>query len=86
MYAARNNFAIYQQKIDERFFGPTKSDDDEYCDNWKQRLHLLKPEEQGFMEKHVNLKLKEMEAGQILAWDPDEHTLEYMRHMAKMNE
>jgi hypothetical protein len=36
------------------------------------------------MEKRVDLKLKEMEAGKILARNPD--APEYMRHMAKMNE
>src|SRR3954447_18396191 len=65
MYDAKNNIAfdaIYWQKIDERFFGSTKSGDGEYCDNWKQRPHLLELEEQEFMEKRVDLKLNEMEA------------------------
>jgi hypothetical protein len=67
MYDARNNIAfdaIYWQKIDERLFGSTQSGDDEYCDNWKQRPHFLELEEQEFMEKRVDLKLNEMEAGQ----------------------
>ncbi|KAJ5171056.1 uncharacterized protein N7500_003839 [Penicillium coprophilum] len=89
MYAARDNFAfdaIYWQGIDRRFFGPTAYEDDDVCDVWKERLHLLEPEEHEFMEKHEDLKLMEMEASNILAWDPDEHPLEYIRYMAKMSE
>ncbi|KAJ5707838.1 hypothetical protein N7488_007639 [Penicillium malachiteum] len=85
MYAARDNFAfdsIFWTKIDTRFFGKT-SDHIHICDIWKERLDLLEPTEKEFIEKHVDLKLKEMEAGQVLAWDPDENTLEYMKCMAK---
>lgn len=45
MYAARNNFAfdvIYWKNIDRRFFGPT-DEDDNICDVWRKRLHLLEP-------------------------------------------
>ncbi|KGO66665.1 Aminoglycoside phosphotransferase [Penicillium italicum] len=89
MYAARNNFAfdaIYWQKIDQRFFGPTTSECVGVCDIWKERLHLLEPEEQEFMQKHVDLKLKEMATGEVLAWDPDEYTLEFMRLLARTND
>ncbi|EKV06864.1 Aminoglycoside phosphotransferase [Penicillium digitatum] len=89
MYAARNNFAfdaIYWQKIDQRFFGPTACESVDFCDIWKMRLDLLEPEEQEFMQKHVDLKLKEMEASKILAWDPDENTQEFMNYMARTND
>ncbi|KAJ5463074.1 hypothetical protein N7475_008018 [Penicillium sp. IBT 31633x] len=89
MYAARNNFAfdaIYWQKIDQRFFGSATCEEGDVCDIWKKGIHLLEPGEQEFIEKHVDLKLREMEAGRILAWDPDEHTLEYIRYMEKTND
>lgn len=81
MYAARNNFAfdaIYWKKIDQRFFGPTTCND--ICNVWKKRLDLLEPEEKVLMEKYVDLKLIERET-RILAWDPDDYTLEYMGRM-----
>ncbi|KAJ5729249.1 uncharacterized protein N7483_003757 [Penicillium malachiteum] len=81
MYAARNNFAfdaIYWNKIDRRFFGPTGYvDDDNICDVWKKRLDLLEPEEKKTMEKYVDRKLKETET-RPLCWDPDQYTLEFM--------
>ncbi|CAG8139038.1 unnamed protein product [Penicillium olsonii] len=89
MYAARNNFAfdaIYWQKIDRRFFGSTACEGVDVCDIWKGRLHLLEPEEQKFMQEHVDTKIQEMKAGQVLAWDPDEYTLEYMECMERTNE
>lgn len=82
MYAARNNFAfdaIYWNKIDQRFFGPDISDDN-ICDVWKKRLHLLEPEEKETMDKYVDLKLQENET-RLLSWDPDQYTLEYMAKM-----
>ncbi|KAJ5150785.1 uncharacterized protein N7500_004350 [Penicillium coprophilum] len=82
MYAARNNFAfdaIYWNKIDQRFFGSDTSDDN-ICDVWKKRLHLLEPEEKEIMDKYVDLKLQENET-RLLCWDPDEYTLEYMARM-----
>ncbi|KAJ5215220.1 uncharacterized protein N7498_001627 [Penicillium cinerascens] len=82
MYAARNNFAfdaIYWNKIDQRFFGSNKSDDNIY-DVWKKRLRLLEPEEKEIMDKYVDLKLQENET-RLLSWDPDPYTLEYMAKM-----
>ncbi|KAF7716911.1 Uncharacterized protein PECH_000697 [Penicillium ucsense] len=82
MYAARNNFAfdsIYWNKIDQRFFGSSQSDDN-VCEAWKKRLHLLEPEEQEIMDKYVELKLQENET-RLLAWDPDQYTLDYMTKM-----
>ncbi|KAJ5139022.1 uncharacterized protein N7515_003870 [Penicillium bovifimosum] len=82
MYAARNNFAfdaIYWNKIDRRFFGSSTSDDN-ICDVWKKRLHLLEPEEKEIMDKYVDLKLQENET-RLLSWDPDQYTLEYMAKM-----
>ncbi|KAJ6024778.1 hypothetical protein N7540_005575 [Penicillium herquei] len=82
MYAARDGFAfdgIYWQKIDRRFFGRGRqSNDSGFCDMWKERLDLLQPEEYDLMEKYVDQKLAEMRSGRVLAWDPDENTLEYM--------
>ncbi|KAJ5734001.1 hypothetical protein N7493_002787 [Penicillium malachiteum] len=88
MYAARDNFAfdfIFWTKIDVRFFGE-RSDNPHICDIWRERLDLLEPAEKDFIEKHADVKLREMEAGQILAWDPDENTLEYMKSMAKVED
>lgn len=82
MYAARDGFAfdgIYWQKIDQRFFGPGKQGHaSAFCDIWKDRLDLLQPEEHDLMEKLVGQKLEEMRRDGVLAWDPDENTLEYM--------
>jgi len=80
MYAARHNFAfdaIYWQKIDQRFFEPTTCLDH---DVWKERLDLLEPEEKEYMERYVDLKIREMDT-RVLAWDPDEYTMEYMARM-----
>ncbi|KAJ5611764.1 hypothetical protein N7528_008869 [Penicillium herquei] len=82
MYAARQNFAfdaIYWQKIDQRFFGPSGCLEVE--DVWRERLDLLSSEEKEEMEKYVNMKVKEMET-RVLAWEPGQYTLE---HMAKLN-
>ncbi|KAJ5880200.1 uncharacterized protein N7473_011253 [Penicillium subrubescens] len=78
VYAAMNNFAfdsIYWQRIDQRYFGSAT------CaleDVWQQRLDLLEPEERDEMEKYVALKVEEMES-RVLAWDPDEYTLEFAK-------
>ncbi|KAJ5972672.1 uncharacterized protein N7479_002590 [Penicillium vulpinum] len=83
MYAARNNFAfdaIYWKKIDRRFFGTTTYEDDNICDVWRKRLHLLEPEEIELMEKYVDLKLKERNTG-LFAWDPNEYTVEWIKRM-----
>jgi hypothetical protein len=82
MYAARNNFAfdaIFWNKIDQRFFGTNESDDNK-CDVWKKRLHLLEPEDKEIMDKYVDLKLRENET-RLLSWDPDHYTLKYMAKM-----
>ncbi|CAI7569431.1 unnamed protein product [Penicillium bialowiezense] len=60
MYAARTNWAfdiVYWNKIDQRFFGPSESPEDA----WKERLHLLEPEERQAIDGYVSQKLKEME-------------------------
>ena len=61
MYAARNNFAfdtIYWHKIDQRFFGNTYEDEN-MCDVWRKRLHLLELEEIDLIEEYVDLKVRE---------------------------
>ncbi|OQE38417.1 hypothetical protein PENCOP_c008G05547 [Penicillium coprophilum] len=83
MYAARSNFAfdaIYWQKIDKRFFEPMTTCLDP-SNAWKEKVDILEPEERQKLEEYVDPKLRHMET-RVLAWDPDEHTLEYM---AKMN-
>ncbi|KAJ5114799.1 hypothetical protein NUU61_000558 [Penicillium alfredii] len=70
---ARNNFAfdaIYWQKVDQRFFGPTGASAD---DAWKQRLDILTTKQKDDMENLVAQKVEEMET-RVLAWDPDEYT------------
>ena len=86
-YAARCNFAfdvIYWQKIDQRFFGPTKGDD--YDVAWKERIDLLGDKEKEGMEELVARKLEEMKT-RVLAWEPDEYTLGHTdikeKHAAK---
>ncbi|KXG47692.1 Aminoglycoside phosphotransferase [Penicillium griseofulvum] len=77
-YAARKNFAfdaIYWQKIDSRFFGPTRCSDT--ADAWKERPEYLDDEERGDMERLVVQKLEEMKS-RVLAWDPDEYTLSHI--------
>ncbi|KAG2411759.1 hypothetical protein HFD88_009315 [Aspergillus terreus] len=71
-YAARNNFAfdaIYWQKIDQRFFGPSPS----FEDTWKERVALLDAEEKDYMERLVAQKEEEM-GSRVLMWEPDEYT------------
>lgn len=71
-YAATHSFAfdaIYWQKIDLRFFGP--SDDPETA--WKERLALLSVDGRAEMESLVARKLSEIKNRQ-LAWDCDEYT------------
>ncbi|KOS41488.1 hypothetical protein ACN38_g7622 [Penicillium nordicum] len=86
MYAARNNFAfdaIYWKKIDQRFFGPAIYEDDNICDVWRKRLHLLESGEKELMEEYVNLKLKERNTFR-LAWDPDEYTVGWIKRMREI--
>ncbi|KAJ6119238.1 hypothetical protein N7523_003518 [Penicillium sp. IBT 18751x] len=74
VYAILHSFAfdaIYWQKIDQRFFGPTETDDP--SEAWKERLNLLDENQKGEMERLVTRKLEEMEE-RVLAWDPDEYT------------
>ncbi|KGO69243.1 Aminoglycoside phosphotransferase [Penicillium italicum] len=82
MYAARNNFAfdaIYWKKIDQRFFGTTPYEDD-VCDIWQKRLHLLEPGEKRLIEEYVNLKLKDRNT-RCLVWDPDEYTVGWIKRL-----
>lgn len=84
MYAARNNFAfdaVYWERIDRRFFGNAGSAADDNSDVWRERIHLLEPEEIAFMEECVDLKLKSREIDPILAWDPNEYTLGWIKRM-----
>jgi hypothetical protein len=86
MYAARNNFAfdaIYWKKIDQRFFGQTPYADDNICDVWRERLHLLEPGEKKLMEEYVNLKLKERNTWR-LTWDADEYTVGWIQRMKEI--
>ncbi|CAI7591381.1 unnamed protein product [Penicillium palitans] len=51
-----NNFAfdaIYWKKIDRRFFGGTTCEDGDISGVWRERIHLLEPEEMEFMERVV---------------------------------
>ncbi|KAJ5363660.1 uncharacterized protein N7496_009373 [Penicillium cataractarum] len=71
-YAVTHSFAfdaIYWQKIDPRFFGP--SNDHETA--WKERLVLLSAEDCAEMERLVARKVGESKNKQ-LAWDCDEYT------------
>ncbi|KAJ5183701.1 hypothetical protein N7492_001317 [Penicillium capsulatum] len=86
-YAARCNFAfdaIYWQKLDRRFFGPTETSD--YDVAGKERVDLLDDKEKAEMEALVVRKLEEMPP-RVLAWEPDEYTLEHFdikeKHAAK---
>lgn len=75
MYAATHSFAfdeIYWQKIDPRFFGPSKDIEGA----WKERLGLLDEKEREEMERLVARKLIEMDS-RTLSWDPDEYTLAF---------
>jgi hypothetical protein len=72
MYAASHSFAfdaIYWQKIDPRFFGPTNDPEDA----WKQRLVLLSDIDRAEMETLLARKLEETK-NRELAWDCDEYT------------
>ncbi|OQE44457.1 hypothetical protein PENCOP_c002G05310 [Penicillium coprophilum] len=85
-YAARNNFAfdaIYWQKIDRQFFGPTTYPDP--ADAWKERLELLNAKEKCDMEELVARQLKYKES-RVLAWDPDEYTLGHIDIAKKAKE
>lgn len=84
MYAVLNSFAfdaIYWQKIDPRFFGPTESPEEV----WQERLDLLDEKEKDEMEQLVTQKLKEMES-RVLAWDPDEYTVNFRKQLKTRGE
>ncbi|KAJ6024982.1 hypothetical protein N7540_005779 [Penicillium herquei] len=79
MYAALNSFAfdlIYWQKIDHRFYEPTKRLEDA----WKERLHFLAEGEKDEMELLMDTRL--------LSWDPDEYTVAFRQqlHSQKVKE
>ncbi|KAJ5198247.1 uncharacterized protein N7498_007364 [Penicillium cinerascens] len=69
--------------LDYRFYGPTTYEDDNICDVWRKRLHLLEPEEQELVEVYVDLKLKERNTWS-LAWDADEYTVGWIKRMKEM--
>ena len=74
VYALLHSFAfdaIYWQKIDQRFFGSTETDDPNEA--WRERLGLLDESQRSEMEWLVTKKLEWME-NRVLAWDPDEYT------------
>ncbi|PLN74598.1 hypothetical protein BDW42DRAFT_181940 [Aspergillus taichungensis] len=86
VYAVLNSFAfdaIYWQKIDQRFFGPTKTDDS--GEAWKERLAQLDEAQRDEMERLVTRKLEEMEH-RVLAWEPDEYTEEFRQKLKRTRE
>ncbi|KAJ5239574.1 hypothetical protein N7468_004193 [Penicillium chermesinum] len=86
VYAILHSFAfdaIYWQKIDQRFFGPTETDDP--SEAWKERLDLLDENQKVEMERLVTRKLKEME-DRVLAWDPDEYTESFRQRLMRRRE
>ena len=86
VYAILHSFAfdaIYWQKIDQRFFGPTETDDP--SEAWKERLDLLDESKKGEMERLVTRKLEEME-DRGLAWDPDEYTEAFRQRLMRRRE
>jgi hypothetical protein len=86
VYAILHSFAfdaIYWQKIDRRFFGPTETDDP--SEAWKERLNLLDQNQKADMERLVTRKLEEIE-DRVLAWDPDEYTEAFRRGSMKRRE
>ncbi|KAK1145013.1 hypothetical protein N8T08_004728 [Aspergillus melleus] len=88
MYALRNNFAfdaIYWKKIDQRFFGPTTHENDNICNMWRRRLHLLDPEERKLTEQYVNLKLKDRNTWRLV-WDPDQYTVDWIERLRTKKE
>ena len=84
MYAILHSFAfdaIYWQKIDPRFFGPTESPEE----TWRERLNLLNEKEKDEMEGLLTKKLEEMET-RVLEWDPDEYTVTYRQQLKKQRQ
>ncbi|KAJ5704213.1 hypothetical protein N7493_011351 [Penicillium malachiteum] len=74
--------AIYWNKIDTWFFGPTASKPE---DAWKERLALLDEEEISDMEKLVSRQMEEMKS-RPLAWDPDNYTEEFWQNLKRRRE
>lgn len=86
VYAILHSFAfdaIYWQKIDRRFFGPTETDDP--SEAWKERLDLLDETQRVEMERLVTRKLEEMDE-RVLAWDPDEYTEAFRQELKRRRE
>ncbi|RMJ22834.1 Phosphotransferase enzyme family [Aspergillus sp. HF37] len=86
IYAVTHSFAfdaIYWQKIDPRFFGPTSTENPDEA--WKERLELLDEKEKEEMDELVARKLKETET-RILAWDPDEYTEAFRQKLREWRE
>ena len=84
MYAMLHSFAfdaIYWQKIDPRFFGPTESPEEA----WKERLNLLNKREKDEMEQLVVQKVEEMQT-RALEWDPDEYTMAYRQQLKRQKQ
>jgi hypothetical protein len=82
MYAARNNFSldvIYWKRIDQQFFGPTAYEED-ICNTWWKRLHLLDPGEERLMEEYVNLEITDRNTRRLV-WDPDESTVGWIKRL-----
>ncbi|KAL4807309.1 hypothetical protein BDV18DRAFT_168257 [Aspergillus unguis] len=85
-YSILHSFAfdeIYWQKIDRRFFGPTKTDDP--SEAWKERLDLLDETQKAEMEQLVTRKLEEMN-DRVLAWGPDEYTEAFRQVLLRRRE
>jgi hypothetical protein len=75
VYAERNNFAldsIYWQKIDQQFFATMTCP---IQDVSEERINLLELKRKNEMEKYVDLKVEQIKTS-VLAWDPDDHTIE----------
>ncbi|ATY63204.1 phosphotransferase family [Cordyceps militaris] len=79
VYAARKGFAfdcVYWKELDARFFGALEGGPDDAGDAWRRRLGLLDEKTRAAMDSFVERKMAETQT-RVLAWDPDEHTLEY---------
>jgi hypothetical protein len=85
-YAILRSFAfdaIYWQNIDQRFFGPTETDDPREA--WRERLDLLDKNEKGEMKQLVTRKPEQMD-DRVLAWDPDEYTEAFRQGLVRTRE
>lgn len=71
VYAAKKNFAfdiMFWKKLDERYFGPRISEDE---NAWQERFELLGEKDREEMDQIIKRKLDEME-DRVLAWEPEE--------------